>query len=152
MLFRSPGSAGWALGDAIGGVLIYHPYERASEKLRDSMLWTPSLSSAFGEMLPAAGFQDSCLTIFVQDFYCWPVIFSSPYHADLGGLHAGDLVGNVCLSGSGEQQLIVFTSVQGQVEIGILGDGNRRGIDCCGDTAFPANVSEVDGETIAEVD
>jgi hypothetical protein len=51
-----------------------------------------------------------------------------------------------------EEKLIVFSSIESLIERGARMDGNHGGVNLRGDAGFGANVAEVSGDAVAQVD
>src|SRR5437660_8517672 len=68
--------------------------------------------------------------------------------ADFGDLDSGDPVWHACVGGSGEEQFVVFSAVQGKVKIDLAAFIDSRARDClfpdfCPATAFLAEMRGV---------
>jgi hypothetical protein len=74
--------------------------------------------------------------------------------ADAGDGNAGNPFGNVVLGTRGEQEFVVFSAVEGIAEAVSFGRDYRKDdfVDDSADTAFVADVAEVGGESVADVD
>jgi len=72
--------------------------------------------------------------------------------ADSGDGDAGDLAGQAGLGGGGKEEFVVFSAMEGLGQ-GCAGmDGKQSGIDLGGYSGLLAEVGEVGGEAVAEVD
>ena len=77
--------------------------------------------------------------------------------ADLGESNSGKLRRNALGGRNGEQKFVIFAAVQGQVEINLArglahaGAGNECGFDFRSHAAFFADVGQVGGKAVAEV-
>jgi hypothetical protein len=79
--------------------------------------------------------------------------------ADAGDGDSGDAAGDASLCRGGEEEFVVFSSVECGGE-GLFGrellcegvEGDGRGVELCAEVGGFAEVSEVGGEAVAEVD
>lgn len=101
-------------------------------------------------MLPSQRPQRVYSSIFVENPYCCAVIFFRDA-ADRSDLHALDRAGNFRFRRRGKEQLVVFAAVKSEFQRRAAGDGQLAGIDHRRDAALFANMSQIDGESIAEI-
>ncbi len=92
------------------------------------------------------------LAIVVQNVDCCAVIFALVNPADLGDLYACDPAGNLRLGRCCKQQLVILPAVDSQLKVRILSNRERASVDDRRHPALLADVGQINGEAIAEVD
>jgi hypothetical protein len=82
----------------------------------------------------------------------WAIAAERDNTADSGDGDAADLSGNAGIGGGNEEELVVLSAVEGLSE-GCSGvDGKQGGVDFGGNVRLLANVGEVGGKAVADVD
>ena len=76
--------------------------------------------------------------------------------ADFGDLDSGDPVWHMCVGASGEEQFVVFSAVQGKIEIDLAAFIDSRARDCLFPdfrpaTALLAEMRDICGQAVAEI-
>src|SRR6266567_41776 len=125
-----------------------HFRSKCSLRLCQNYEWPDSTP----EVLPASRLQfDDCPGSFSEGRTATAGDFT-----DFGDLDSGDPVWNTCAGGSGEEQFVVFSAVQGKVKIDLAAFIDSRAGDCLFQdfrpaTALLADMRDVCGQAVAKI-
>src|SRR6185503_7004164 len=102
----------------------------------------------FPEVFPALRLQFLLEPIFVSHPYLPP----APYGAKVADINSRDPGWHLLPNRCGKQQFVIFSAVQGKPKISLSGHRNFVGFDLGTHTALFANVAQVGGKPIADID
>src|SRR5689334_6496360 len=100
-------------------------------------------------MLPAVSRKRPFLPILTQNRYYGTVMFAVPgftprvHAADLCYGDSSNPARNLCLARNGEQQLVIFSAMQGKIEIGASGDRDVAFSNCGVEFAFGTDMGQI---------
>jgi hypothetical protein len=84
--------------------------------------------------------------------YSWAAGAAGENAADLGDGDAGDFAGHASCGWGCKDEFVVFSAVEGLVEGRVWVDGEQSGVDFSSYAGLFAEVGEICGEAVAEVD
>ena len=109
------------------------------------------VSANAGEVLPAMWLEGFRAGL-GQQGGLWPARMRGQNLANFMDGNTGDFARQLCRGGCGEEELVVFSAVEDLIGCREGDEGQSSGVELGGDAGLSAEVGEVGGEAVAQVD